>query len=46
MMIRFDENIDYNFKYSNVWSNRIIDAFELEEFEQYFKVLTVYINKL
>jgi len=45
LMIRFDENIDYNFKYSNIWSNRITDSFELEEFEQYFKKLAKYLNK-
>lgn len=44
MMIRFDEHINYNFKYSNIWSERITDSFELEEFEQYFKKLTVFLN--
>ncbi|KKM12631.1 hypothetical protein LCGC14_1719880, partial [marine sediment metagenome] len=28
----FDENIDYNFPYSNVWANRITGMFELDEF--------------
>lgn len=46
IMIRFDENIDYNFKYSNVWSNRITDSFELEEFEQCFKKLSNFLNSL
>jgi len=46
LMKQFDENIDYNFKYSNIWSNRITDSFELEEFEQHFKKLTKYLNKL
>jgi len=45
LMIRFDENIDYNFKYSNVWSNRIRDTFEIQEFEHYFKTLTKYLDK-
>lgn len=45
LMVRFDENIDYNFKYSNVWSNRITDSFEVEEFEQYYKKLTKYFSK-
>ena len=45
LMIRFDEHIDYNFKYSNVWSNRIRDTFEIQEFEQYFKSITKYLNK-
>ncbi len=45
-MIRFDENIDYNFKYSRVWSSRIKDSFKLDEFEQYFKKLTKYITNL
>ncbi len=46
IMIRFDEHIDYNFKYSNIWSNRITDTFELEEFEQYFKNLTTFLNTI
>ena len=46
MMTRFDENINYNFKYSNIWSNRITDSFELEEFEQYYKKLTKFLNSL
>lgn len=44
LMIQFDANIDYNFKYSNVWSNRITDSFELEEFEKYYKKLTEYLT--
>ena len=44
LMSRFDENIDYNFKYSNVWSNRIRDTFEIQEFEHYFKVLTKFLD--
>ncbi|UCC19602.1 MAG: hypothetical protein JSV62_16125, partial [Promethearchaeota archaeon] len=43
---RFDENIEYNFKYSNVWSYRIIESFTIEEFEQCFKKLNTYINNL
>ncbi len=46
IMTRFDENIDYNFKYSNVWSNRITDSFEIEEFEQYFKRINKYLTNL
>jgi len=37
--------MEVNFKYSNVWSNRIADSSELEEFEQYFKILTKYLDK-
>lgn len=44
LMKSFDENIDYNFAYSNCWSNRIIDSFELDEFEQAFKCLTQYLH--
>jgi hypothetical protein len=46
IMIRFDELIDFNFKYSNIWSNRITDMFELDEFEFYFKELTTFLNIL
>ncbi len=45
IMIRFDECIDYNFKYSNIWSNRITDTFDIEEFEQYYKKLTAFLSK-
>jgi len=40
----FDENIAYNFAYSNCWSSRITDAFELDEFERVFKRITRYIH--
>ena len=42
LMKSFDENINYNFAYSNVWSSRIIDAFEIDEFEKSFKTITQY----
>lgn len=38
----FDENIKYNFAYSNVWANRITDVFEIDEFERVFKSITQY----
>jgi hypothetical protein len=46
IMIRFDEHINYNFKYSNIWSKRITDTFELEEFDQYFRKITKFLNNL
>ncbi len=42
LMKSFDENINYNFAYSNVWSNRITDTFEIDEFEKSFKAITQY----
>jgi hypothetical protein len=44
IMIRFNKHIAYNFKYSNVWSNRITDTFELEEFENFFKRLNNFLK--
>jgi len=44
-MKTFDENIDYNFAYSNCWSNRITDTFDVDEFETDFKVITQYLNQ-
>lgn len=38
----FDENIAYNFAYSNCWASRITDIFGLEEFEEVFKSITHY----
>jgi len=32
LMKSFDENINYNFAYSNVWSGRIEENFEVDEF--------------
>jgi len=32
LMRSFDESIKYNFAYSNVWSGRIEDNFEVDEF--------------
>ena len=32
LMKSFDENIDYNFAYSNIWSGRIEENFEVGEF--------------
>ncbi len=41
----FDENINYNFAYSNCWSSRIADAFEIDEFEKSFKLISQYFQK-
>lgn len=40
LMKSFDENVKYNFAYSNVWANRITDVFEIDEFEKAFKNIT------
>ncbi|MHA1107106.1 MAG: hypothetical protein ACTSPN_15540 [Promethearchaeota archaeon] len=32
LMKSFDESIEYNFAYSNVWSGRIEENFEVDEF--------------
>ncbi len=45
LMKSFDESIEYNFAYSNCWSNRITDTFELDEFETDFKAITQYLEK-
>jgi hypothetical protein len=45
LMKSFDENINYNFAYSNCWSSKITDAFELNEFEKVFKNITQYLEK-
>jgi len=46
LMKSFDENINYNFAYSNIWSSRITDAFEIEEFEKSFKTITQYFQNV
>lgn len=45
LMKSFDENVRYNFAYSNCWSNRIEDTFEIDEFEKAFKSITQYFQK-
>ena len=40
-----DENVNYNFAYSNVWASRIPNNFEIEEFEHAFKTINDYIAK-
>ncbi|MHA1455084.1 MAG: hypothetical protein ACTSR5_03725 [Promethearchaeota archaeon] len=32
LMKSFDESIEYNFAYSNIWSERIEENFEVDEF--------------
>ncbi|MFX0139848.1 MAG: hypothetical protein ACFFDN_39775 [Candidatus Hodarchaeota archaeon] len=43
---KFDEDAEYNFNYSNIWANRILDCFELKEFEHSYKTLVNFIEKL
>jgi hypothetical protein len=38
----FDENVNYNFAYSNVWSSRITDAFEIDQFENFYHLISQY----
>ncbi len=45
LMRSFDENIIYNFAYSNFWSSKITDTFEIEEFEEDFKTITHYLEQ-
>ncbi len=40
------EDIEYNFTYSNIWSSRIVDNFEIKDFENIFKTLGDYIANL
>jgi len=42
---KFDDHVEYNFAYSNVWANRITDVFELEEFEHIFNSISRFIEK-
>ena len=44
LMKSFDENLKYIFAYSNCWSNKITDTFEIDEFETDFKAITRYLN--
>ena len=48
LLQKFDEEIikTYNFKYSNVWANRINTIFEIEEFEKIFKIIAKYLTNL
>ncbi|KKM21732.1 hypothetical protein LCGC14_1632460 [marine sediment metagenome] len=45
LMKSFDEHINYNFAYSNCWSNQITETFKLEEFITDFKAITHYLEK-
>ena len=45
LMKKFDENIKYNFAYSNCWAEHIKDNFEISEFEQDFKTIITYLEK-
>ena len=44
LLKEFDENIDYNFAYSNIWANRITDIFELDEFINSFKAISKFLE--
>lgn len=44
-MKKSDENINYNFAYSNCWAERIKDTFEISEFEKDFKAITTYLER-
>ncbi len=46
LLKKFDENIDYNFAYSNVWANRITDMFELDEFINSFNAISKHLESL
>lgn len=42
---KFDENIKYNFAYSNCWAEKIKDIFEVKEFEKDLKMISSYLYK-
>ena len=44
LLTNFDENLNYNFAYSNIWANRITDIFELDEFMNSFKAISKYLE--
>jgi len=46
LMQKFDDNIDYNFNYSNVWSSRIEDTFDFKDFEKCYQKISNFIDKL
>jgi hypothetical protein len=46
LMKQFVQNVDYNFAYSNVWSNRMTENFEFGEFEKAYQVIESYINDI
>ncbi|KKM69199.1 hypothetical protein LCGC14_1453230 [marine sediment metagenome] len=46
LLTNFDENVDYDFAYSNVWASRITDMFELDEFISSFQPISNYLEKL
>jgi len=45
LMKSFDENINYNFAYSNCWASKITETFEIEEFEKAFKSIYEFLQK-
>jgi hypothetical protein len=46
LLKKFDETINYNFAYSNIWANRITELFELDEFIKCYKAISQYIEKV
>ncbi|MHA1642118.1 MAG: hypothetical protein ACTSVX_05255 [Promethearchaeota archaeon] len=46
LMRSFDESIDYNFAYSNLWSGRIEDNFDVDEFINLTIQILNYISNL
>ena len=44
LMKSFDENINYNFAYSNCWASKITESFEIEEFEKAFKSIYEFLH--
>jgi hypothetical protein len=43
LLKKFDENLSFNFAYSNIWASRIQDIFDVEEFERSVKSITDYL---
>ena len=46
LMKSFDESINYNFAYSNVWSGRIEENFEVDEFITLTTKILEFINSI
>ena len=44
LMGNYTNCTNYNFNYSNVWSSRILDNFEYDEFERIYNKLSKFIN--
>ena len=46
LMKSFDESIDYNFSYSNIWSGRIEENFEVDDFITLTTKILEFINSI